>query len=63
MFQGIFNLSIDENGKINNHTHVCRVKENSNYELMKLPEDETKLALLGNIFQCEAKPGKVIMII
>jgi hypothetical protein len=60
--EGILNLSISNDGSVINETHVARTITREQIELSKVPKSETRCALLGNIFLCEGKQGKVIKI-
>lgn len=60
--EGIMNLAISSNGKVTNETHISRVDQNGEMEVQKVPETETRSALLGNIFLSEGKPGQVLKV-
>lgn len=60
--EGIMNLSCKHDGSVVNETHVARTITREKIELSKLGRSETRCALLGNIFLCEGKPGKVIRV-
>jgi len=53
------NLSI--NGKtVDNQSRIAKVNtETKGCDLFIPPSNETRHALLGNLFYCEGKPGKV----
>lgn len=60
--EGIVNLSVSSDGSVVNETHVARTITRERIELSKVPNNETRAALLGNIFLSEGKLGKVIKI-
>lgn len=66
--EGIINLSI-ENGKVDQGTRIVSVepvgapKGTGLYLQRRLPNNETRTALLGNYLLSEGKPGKVIKIV
>lgn len=47
--------------KMNNNTHVAKLREDGSCDLQKL-KDCTDFCLLGNLFACEGQPGKVIKV-
>lgn len=48
---------------VQNGTHISSVnKTNGNCELQNLPNNETRFALLANLFVTEGKPGKVLKV-
>ncbi|XP_043792237.1 ester hydrolase C11orf54 homolog [Apis laboriosa] len=48
---------------VQNGTHISSVnKANGNCELQNLPNNETRFALLANLFVTEGKPGKVLKV-
>lgn len=54
------NLAIDGD-KIDNQSRMAKVNpKDDGCVLQVLPNDETRHALLGNLFCSEGKPGKVI---
>lgn len=63
-FQGIVNLSV-RNGSVDQGTRIVSVhpvgaaKGASGYLQRRLPNEETRSALLGNYLLSEGKPGKV----
>jgi len=61
--EGIYNLDID-NGKVDQHTRVVKVNPENEFESIQdiLPNSETRLALLGNLFFSEGKTGKVLKV-
>lgn len=59
--EGIMNLRVSSDGSVVNETHVARTVANG-IELSKVPSTETRCALLGNLFLCEGKPGKVLRV-
>ena len=47
----MYNLLLKGDGSIIQKTHIARTHdEDDRYELLALPETETKLSLLGNLF-------------
>jgi hypothetical protein len=53
------NLEV-KGGKVNNHTRISKVNtKDGSCILERLPDTETRCALLANIFCSEGKPGKV----
>lgn len=61
--QGIYNLKINADKTVTNESHVARVVPgDERCELSKLPNTETRCALLANLFLSEAKPGQVLRI-
>lgn len=65
-FQGIINLSV-RNGSIDQGTRIVSVepvgaaKGSSGFLQQRLPNTETRTALLGNYLLSEGKPGKVML--
>ena len=54
--QMIPNLLVKSDGSVVQKTHIARTHDEDNrYELIALPETETKLSLLGNLFLCNGK--------
>lgn len=48
---------------VKNGTHIASVdKTNGNCILQTLPHDETRLALLANLFVSKGKPGRVLKV-
>ncbi|XP_070496607.1 ester hydrolase C11orf54 homolog [Chironomus tepperi] len=60
--EGIMNLKVDKNGKIINETHISRVTDDGSMDVQKVPSNETRSALLGNVFISEGKVGKVLKV-
>lgn len=59
-FKGIVNLKI-ENGVADQQTRISKVDgANEHMVVQVLPNNETRIALLGNLFASQGKPGKVI---
>jgi hypothetical protein len=58
----MINLKIESDGKITNGTHIARMLNREKLELTQVPENETRCALLGNLFLSEGKPGKVLKV-
>lgn len=59
--EGIFNMKVFANGTIINENHIVRTK-GAGIEVTKVPNNETRAALLGNIFLSEGKSGKVLKV-
>lgn len=59
--EGIYNMKVFQNGSIDNESHVARTTA-SGMEILKVPNNETRASLLGNIFLSEGKPGKVLKV-
>ncbi|ERL89050.1 hypothetical protein D910_06428 [Dendroctonus ponderosae] len=60
--EGIVNLKI-EKGVADQQTRTSKVEGADEYMVVQiLPNNETRIALLGNIFASEGKPGKVIKV-
>lgn len=59
--EGIFNMKVFQNGTIVNENHIARTK-GSAVEVTGVPNNETRAALLGNIFLTEGKTGKVLKV-
>nr|CAD7401261.1 unnamed protein product [Timema cristinae] len=48
-------------GTVNSHTRISKVNtQDGSCILERLPNDESRCALLANLFCCEGKPGKVV---
>ena len=60
--EGIYNIKVFKNGSIDNESHIARTTS-SGIELLKVPNNETRAALLGNIFLSEGKSGKVLKVV
>lgn len=60
--EGIYNLMVYRNGSIDNESHVVRTIGDG-IEVLKVPHNVTRAALLGNIFLSEGKPGKVLKVV
>lgn len=59
ILQGIYNLKI-ENGNVDQHSRISKVDKNDDKSIQQtLPANETRVALLANLFVSEGKPGKV----
>lgn len=53
-------MKINEDGSVVNETHIARVTPgNELCDTIKVPQDETKCALLANFFISEGQAGKV----
>lgn len=60
--EGVINLNI-ANGTVDQHTRVSKVNGTDEHMVVQvLPNNETRIALLGNIFISEGRPGKVIKV-
>lgn len=57
----MYNMQIDKNGNTSNSQSYFaeNKKPEENCVLHEVPHDETRCALLANIFLSEGKPGKV----
>lgn len=60
--EGIYNIMAYRNGSIDNEGHVVRTTGNG-IEVVKVPNNETRAALLGNIFLTEGNAGKVLKVV
>nr|CAD7588373.1 unnamed protein product [Timema genevievae] len=50
-------------GTVNSHTRISKVNtQDGSCILERLPNDESRCALLANLFCCEGKPGKVLQV-
>jgi len=58
--EGIFNFKVDPSGMVSNNSHVAQVNPQLQCTLHKLPQDETRCALLGNLLLSEGLPGQVL---
>lgn len=58
----MFNIKINEDGSIINETHIAIVKPDKKMELQKVPKDETRCCLLGNIYMSDGNPGQVLKV-
>lgn len=59
----MINLEV-KGGDVNNHTRISKVNTvDGSCVLERLPDTETRCAVLANIFCSEGKPGKVLQII
>lgn len=59
--EGMINLAVSADGTVRNETHVARTIPGG-IQLSKVPNDETRCALLGNLFLSEGKNGKVLKV-
>ncbi|CAH2086971.1 unnamed protein product [Euphydryas editha] len=59
--EGIINLRV-ESGRVQQGSRVVSVADGS-YRQQRLPDSETRTALLGNYLLSEGKPGKVIKVV
>jgi Domain of Unknown Function (DUF1907) len=54
--EGIINLKVGcDNKTLRNETRVVRTLDRKTIELSKVPKNETRAALLGNLFLCEGE--------
>jgi len=61
--EGILNLKINQDGTVISESHLARVTAGDEQcELQKIPNTETKCALLANLFLSEGKPGQVLRV-
>lgn len=61
--EGIYNLLIENGTVAKQLTRISKVDENDDKSVqVLLPDTETRLALLGNLYFSEGKPGKVIKV-
>ncbi|XP_026477083.1 ester hydrolase C11orf54 homolog [Ctenocephalides felis] len=61
--EGIFNMHLASDGTLNNKTHIATVNmENGACVLGTVPNDETRCALLGNLFLSEGHAGSVLRV-
>lgn len=61
-FQGVYNLNI-ENGKVDQHTRISKVDSEDKGAILEiLPNTESRIALLGNLFFSDGKPCKVVKV-
>lgn len=56
--EGIYNFSVS-GGRVQSESHLAKVDADLQCQLQKIPDTETRIAVLGNIFLSEGKPGKV----
>ncbi|KAJ8933617.1 hypothetical protein NQ314_013907 [Rhamnusium bicolor] len=60
--EGILNLNVI-NGTVDQHTRISKVDQNDANSIQEiLPNSESRLALLANLFISEGKPGKVLKV-
>lgn len=61
--EGMFNLRVTSKGQIISESHLAQTTPDRKRVLLKkIPNTETRCALLGNIFISEGKPGKVLKV-
>jgi len=61
--EGIFNMKINEDNSTNeSSSYFVTKKSKEECNLIRVPHDETRLALLANIFASEGKDGKVVRV-
>lgn len=60
--EGIYNLKVHANGSMINEGYLAKIVA-SGMELQKFPNNETRAAILGNLFLSEGKAGKVIKVV
>lgn len=56
--EGMYNIRVTGD-EVHSESHLARVDENKECVLQKIPNTTTQLAVLGNIYLSEGKPGKV----
>jgi len=57
------NLVVKSDGSVVQKTHIARTHDkDQSYELVALPESETKMSLLGNLFLSNGEGGQVIKV-
>lgn len=62
--EGMFILKISPSGHVTSESHLAQTTPDRKTVLLKkIPNTETRCALLGNIFLSEGKPGKVLKVI
>lgn len=61
--EGIYNMKVYQNNSVDNESHIARTTATGSIQVSKLPRNETRVALLGNIFLSEGKAGKVLKVI
>lgn len=59
--EGMINLRVGSDGSLTNETHVARTVPGG-ILLSKVPANETRCALLGNLYLTEGKAGKVLKV-
>lgn len=59
--EGMINLRVGSDGSLTNETHVARTVPGGT-ALSKVPANETRCALLGNLYLTEGKAGKVLKV-
>lgn len=60
--QGILNLKVASDGSVISESHIAHVTADGKCALSKIPNTETRVALLANLFYSEGKPGKVLRV-
>ncbi|XP_037049611.1 ester hydrolase C11orf54 homolog [Bradysia coprophila] len=61
--EGIYNMKIKaDNDTDGSSSYFVTKKSSKECNLIPVPHDETRLALLANIFMCEGKPGPVVRV-
>lgn len=57
-------MKVNEDGSVTNETHIARVTPgDESCATIKVPQNETKFALMANLFVSEGQPGKVCQLI
>lgn len=61
--EGIINLRVDNNNSsVINETHYVKLNDDgTEYSIHKVPLNETRTALLGNLFLCEGKNSEKVL--
>lgn len=60
--EGVFNMKVWQNGTLENSNHIAKTTPDGKVEVMKVPQNETRAALLGNVFLTEGINGKVLKV-
>lgn len=61
--EGMYNLKVGSDGHVVSESHLAQITPDRKQVLLKkIPNTETRCALLGNIFLCEGTPGKVLKV-
>lgn len=60
--EGMVNLKVNADGTTINETHIALVNPDKGMRLEKVPTEETRVCLLGNLFMSEGKSGKVLKV-
>lgn len=60
--EGVYNMKVFQNGSIDNESRIVKTTV-TGIEVLKVPNNETRAALLGNIFLTEGKSGEVLKVV